>query len=246
MIALPNPPAAEWDHGLVLTFECWIETMWVMPRTQTTFRSYCITFPVPWNLAKLQLLFSLAWTSLSCGPFGPLEICNGLGIGQGENLVYFITWVLQLFITAINLAYPEWHIDTNLDSHGQSIVSRIRSGELGISVFILQTLWPRKYTHFQNWNEEKVMSHFDLGNTPIFKTETKRKWCHTVVPTLCDPMDSSLLLRPRDFLGKTTEVGYHFLLQGIFPTQGSNPGRNQLKFKKVDLLKMLPVPAALE
>ena len=32
------------------------------------------------------------------------------------------------------------------------------------------------------------------------------------------------LLRPWDFLGKSTGVGYHFLLQGIVPTQGSNPG----------------------
>ena len=32
------------------------------------------------------------------------------------------------------------------------------------------------------------------------------------------------LLRPWDFLGQSTGVGCHFLLQGIFPTQGSNPG----------------------
>ena len=32
------------------------------------------------------------------------------------------------------------------------------------------------------------------------------------------------LLRPWDFPGKTTGVGCHFLLQWIFPTQGSNPG----------------------
>ena len=32
------------------------------------------------------------------------------------------------------------------------------------------------------------------------------------------------LLRPWDFPGKSTRVGCHFLLQGIFPTQGSNPG----------------------
>ena len=32
------------------------------------------------------------------------------------------------------------------------------------------------------------------------------------------------LLRPWDFQGKSTVVGCHFLLQGIFPTQGSNPG----------------------
>ena len=69
-------------------------------------------------------------------------------------------------------------------------------------------------------------------------------------PTLCDPMDCSppgssvheifqasileslwphglqptRLLCPCDFPGKDTGVGCHFLLQGIFPTQGSNPG----------------------
>ena len=32
------------------------------------------------------------------------------------------------------------------------------------------------------------------------------------------------LLLPWDFLGKSTGVGCHFLLQGIFPTQGSNLG----------------------
>ena len=32
------------------------------------------------------------------------------------------------------------------------------------------------------------------------------------------------LLCPWDFQGKNTRVGCHFLLQGIFPTQGSNPG----------------------
>ena len=39
-------------------------------------------------------------------------------------------------------------------------------------------------------------------------------------------MDSlpTKLLRPWDFPGKNTGVGCHFLLQGIFPTQGSNPG----------------------
>ena len=32
------------------------------------------------------------------------------------------------------------------------------------------------------------------------------------------------LFCPWDFPGKDTGVGCHFLLQGIFPTQGSNPG----------------------
>ena len=42
-------------------------------------------------------------------------------------------------------------------------------------------------------------------------------------PTLCDPMDTRLLC-PWDSPGKNTEVACHFLLQGIFPTQGSNLG----------------------
>ena len=43
--------------------------------------------------------------------------------------------------------------------------------------------------------------------------------------TLCNPMDCSApgLLCPWDSPGKNTGVGCHALLQGIFPTQGSNP-----------------------
>ena len=40
-------------------------------------------------------------------------------------------------------------------------------------------------------------------------------------PTLCDPMDS---YSPWTSPGQNTGVGSHSLLQGILPTQGSNPG----------------------
>ena len=40
-------------------------------------------------------------------------------------------------------------------------------------------------------------------------------WHHGLWPTR--------LFCPWDFLGKNTEVDCYFLLQGIFPTQGSNP-----------------------
>ena len=45
-------------------------------------------------------------------------------------------------------------------------------------------------------------------------------------PTLCDPMVCSLPGSSvhEDSPGKHTRVGCHVLLQGIFPTQGSNPG----------------------
>ena len=43
--------------------------------------------------------------------------------------------------------------------------------------------------------------------------------------TLLQPMGCSLprLIRPWNFSGKDTGLGCHFLFQGIFPTQGSNP-----------------------
>ena len=42
------------------------------------------------------------------------------------------------------------------------------------------------------------------------------------------------LLCPRDFPGKNTGVGFHFLLQGIFLTQGSNPHLLHLLHWQVD------------
>ena len=44
--------------------------------------------------------------------------------------------------------------------------------------------------------------------------------------TLCDPMDCSPPgFCPWDCLGRSPAVGCHFLLQGVFPTQGSYVGR---------------------
>ena len=57
------------------------------------------------------------------------------------------------------------------------------------------------------------------------------KWSEVAqsCPTLCDPVDCGLPgseepLSPWNFSVKSIGVGCHFLLQGIFPTQGSNPG----------------------
>ena len=50
-------------------------------------------------------------------------------------------------------------------------------------------------------------------------------------PTLCDPMDCSLpgFSNHGDSPGKNNREGSHALLQGIFPTQGSNPGSPALR-----------------
>ena len=51
------------------------------------------------------------------------------------------------------------------------------------------------------------------------------------------------LLHPWDFLDKSTGVGCHFLLQGIFPTQGSNPGL--LHCRQITLLTKICVVKAM-
>ena len=65
-------------------------------------------------------------------------------------------------------------------------------------------------------------------------------------PTLCDPMDYSLpgSSAPGDSPGKNTEVGCRALLQGIFPTQESNPGSYCLLHWQVGSLPPAP-PSAL-
>ena len=50
--------------------------------------------------------------------------------------------------------------------------------------------------------------------------KVKVKFCLT----LCDPIDYSLPGSSVHVPGKSTGVGCHFLLQGIFPTQESKPG----------------------
>ena len=60
----------------------------------------------------------------------------------------------------------------------------------------------------------------------LINSRWKWKWSRSVVSASLwsHGLSSTRLLCPWDFQGKSTGVGYHFLLQGIFLTQGSNPG----------------------
>ena len=76
----------------------------------------------------------------------------------------------------------------------------------------------------RHWNKHRVMRDGEKKESAVIK----RKMCLVAQSclTLCDPMDcnppgSSV---PGDSPDKNTGVGCHTLLQGIFPTQGSNPG----------------------
>ena len=57
------------------------------------------------------------------------------------------------------------------------------------------------------------------------RKERKWKWSRSVVSDSLQPpwTVAYRLLHPWDFPGKSTGVDCHFLLQGIFPTQGLNP-----------------------
>ena len=61
-------------------------------------------------------------------------------------------------------------------------------------------------------------------------------------PTLCNPMDCSLPGSSvhGDSPGKITGVGCHALLQGTFPTQGSNPSLLPLLHWQVGSLPLVP------
>ena len=61
---------------------------------------------------------------------------------------------------------------------------------------------------------------FFYGNGTMTQIDEKVKVSDSLLPHGRYP---TMLLCPWDFPGKNTRMGCHFLLQGIFPTQGSNP-----------------------
>ena len=62
-----------------------------------------------------------------------------------------------------------------------------------------------------------------------------------------DRLQPAVLLCPWDSPGKNTGVGCHFLLQGIFPTQGSNPHLLcLLHWQTVSLYLLREIPHTME
>ena len=84
----------------------------------------------------------------------------------------------------------------------------------GLYLYLLNTavLWP--------WQKGCY------GTSKARAWKWKWKWSRSVVSDSLRPhgLQPTRLLHPWDSPGKSTGVGCHFLLQGIFPTQGSNPG----------------------
>ena len=85
--------------------------------------------------------------------------------------------------------------------------------------FNIEYLSPHK-SRIPPWGRLPVLLSF-----PSISPE-KWKWSHSVVSNSLRPqgLQPATLLHPWESPGKNTRVGCHFLLLGVFPTQGSNLG----------------------
>ena len=88
-----------------------------------------------------------------------------------------------------------------------------------------------KLDNYVVFEEKRRQMESALHN--IFSTRatlvTTCDWMSESHSVMCDSLQPhglwpTRLLCSRDYPGKNTGVGFHFLLQGIFLTQGSNPG----------------------
>ena len=72
----------------------------------------------------------------------------------------------------------------------------------------------------------KIKSFTVSTVSPCICHEVMGKWSHSVMSNSLWPhgLQPTRLFCPWDFPGRNTGVGCHFLLQGIFLTQGLNPG----------------------
>ena len=69
--------------------------------------------------------------------------------------------------------------------------------------------------------------------------------CYVASVVMCDSLRCyglwpARLLYPWDYPGKNTRMGCHALLQGIFPTQGSNSNLLCLMYWQADSLTLAP------
>ena len=97
-----------------------------------------------------------------------------------------------------------------------------------ISVYILIYCF---WDHYYSCPPLTLALLIDSGQ--IKKYQDHSECYYPLIPTLCDPVDYSppKFLWPWNSPGKNTGVGCHFLLQGIFLTQGLNP--DLLHFRQI-------------
>ena len=92
------------------------------------------------------------------------------------------------------------------------------------------------------------LQYCEMVGLQLIKINEKKKWSES---ESCSVVSDSLrphgLHGPRNSPGQNTGVGGYSLLQGIFPTQGSNPGLphcRRILYNKMELGKLSPLSVA--
>ena len=132
-------------------------------------------------------------------------LLQGIFLTQGSNLrLLHCTWILYCLS---HQGSPKWLLLWEPPLLGHRYCQTMEAEKLSLAL-------SSRYLEF--WNNR------DLGFLQNIVLCLGAQSC----PTLCDPLDYSLPGSSvhRDSPGKNTGVGCHALLQGIFPTHGSNPG----------------------
>ena len=120
--------------------------------------------------------------------------------------------------------WDSWHWSVTEESQKSHRMGRAKSADLMGS-------WPGVELRFLLGKKEKVLERQWFERTSIPNElmepvpEIESVSCSVLSNSLWPHgLESTRLLCPWNSLGKNTGVGSHFLLQGLFPTQGSNPG----------------------
>ena len=182
-------------------------------------------------LTKLHcsLFLSLHWRFANCRPNSASEektVAKGLGIGNVPNKKRLI-----IHLNKTKNANMKWH---RMKGKVAWTLCFIRPE--GPQFICLNSIFFPKMAHIK---PTTVSVRRDLRHHAVAVLWWVTQSCSTLGnPMDCSPPGSSV---HGDSPGKTTGVGCHALLQGIFPTQGWNPGLQLCR----PILYWLPTPVLL-
>ena len=161
-------------------------------------------------------LFVTSWTAACQAPLSSISL--------PEFAQIHVHWVSDAIKPPHLLQIPS-PFAFNLSQHQSFPMSQLfTSSERSIRASVL----PMNIQGLFSLGLTGLISLLSKGLSRVFSSTTLKwvKWSHSVVSDSLWPhrLGPTRLLCPWDFLGNSTGVDCHFFLQGIFPTQGSNPG----------------------
>ena len=142
------------------------------------------------------------------------------------------------FTVVVQLLSRVW-LFCNLDCSQALCPWNFPGKNTGVSCyFLLQGIFPTQRLNLS-------LLHWQVDFLPLSCPRSPRVHCMHVCSVMSDylwhhGLQPTRLLCPWNFPGKNTGLGCHFLPQGIFPIQGSNPSLLCLLHWQVDSLLLAP------